>query len=553
MHCQKTSGILWQYTQRVARLRCTSKKYSCVVSSFLPDQQLPSGNLVSHVFADAAKWNDRIATECASTGRRYTYAQLLDRVARWSGMLRELGVGRGDVVAVALPNCPEYPIVYFGTLALGATVTPVNITYTAEEIARQLKDSNTKVLVGDALLSPTLGAALDLYRKPTPLVTNGHASSPESISLRQVLEDPSVPFVDPVELTGKETAMLPYSSGTTGNPKGVIVSHNSLSANMTIFRQLSSVEQTTGTQQDISLAVVPFSHMFGFGCGMIYLLRDGAKVVTAPRFDSKTFVDSISKHKVTLLYSVPPILNFLKVSPAATPEALGTLRAIVNSAAPAAPSTVDALMDKLGPTAGFQDGYGMTECNFLTMVPFGETRSGTIGKLLPNVKAKVIDTATGEPLGPLADGELCFKTPSVMDGYYNNAAATAEAVDEEGWLHSGDVGRYDEDGFLAIVGRTKELIKVKGLQVSPSELEDVILQHPEVVDAGVVGVEHDRMGEAPRAFVATKKPIPEEEIHKFLEPRVAPHKRLAGGVFFVDELPRSAAGKLLRKELKKLR
>nr|XP_027233161.1 probable 4-coumarate--CoA ligase 3 [Penaeus vannamei] len=543
MHCQKTSGILWQYTQRVARLRCTSKKYSCVVSSFLPDQQLPSGNLVSHVFADAAKWNDRIATECASTGRRYTYAQLLDRVARWSGMLRELGVGRGDVVAVALPNCPEYPIVYFGTLALGATVTPVNITYTAEEIARQLKDSNTKVLVGDALLSPTLGAALDLYRKPTPLVTNGHASSPESISLRQVLEDPSVPFVDPVELTGKETAMLPYSSGTTGNPKGVIVSHNSLSANMTIFRQLSSVEQTTEyteirrhkrqikseekmehAARHIPRCCALLPYVWVRVCGHDYLLRDGAKVVTAPRFDSKTFVDSISKHKVTLLYSVPPILNFLKVSPAATPEALGTLRAIVNSAAPAAPSTVDALMDKLSPTAGFQDGYGMTECNFLTMVPFGETRSGTIGKLLPNVKAKVIDTATGEPLGPLADGELCFKTPSVMDGYYNNAAATAEAVDEEGWLHSGDVGRYDEDGFLAIVGRTKELIKVKGLQVSPSELEDVILQHPEVVD-----------------------------VVEFLEPRVAPHKRLAGGVFFVDELPRSAAGKLLRKELKKLR
>ncbi|ROT62753.1 hypothetical protein C7M84_019383 [Penaeus vannamei] len=483
MHCQKTSGILWQYTQRVARLRCTSKKYSCVVSSFLPDQQLPSGNLVSHVFADAAKWNDRIATECASTGRRYTYAQLLDRVARWSGMLRELGVGRGDVVAVALPNCPEYPIVYFGTLALGATVTPVNITYTAEEIARQLKDSNTKVLVGDALLSPTLGAALDLYRKPTPLVTNGHASSPESISLRQVLEDPSVPFVDPVELTGKETAMLPYSSGTTGNPKGVIVSHNSLSANMTIFRQLSSVEQTTGTQQDISLAVVPFSHMFGFGCaGMTTSCGMGRRsslrpvivsLLHSPSFSSLSSLHSSLPIMVTLLYSVPPILNFLKVSPAATPEALGTLRAIVNSAAPAAPSTVDALMDKLSPTAGFQDGYGMTECNFLTMVPFGETRSGTIGKLLPNVKAKVIDTATGEPLGPLADGELCFKTPS------------------EGWLHSGDVGRYDEDGFLAIVGRTKELIKVKGLQVSPSELEDVILQHPEVVDV----VEHDRMGE----------------------------------------------------------
>lgn len=550
---QKTSGILRQYTQRVARLSGTSKTYSCVVSSFLPDLQLPSGNLVNHVFADASKWNDRIATECASTGRRYTYAQLLDRMARWSGMLRKLGVGRGDVVAVALPNCPEYPIVYFGTLALGATVTPVNISYTAEEIARQLKDSDTKVLVGDALLSPTLSAALDLHRKPTPLIMNGLPSSPKSISLRQVLEDPSVPFVDPVELTGKETAMLPYSSGTTGNPKGVIVSHNSLTANMTIFRQLSSVEQTTGTQQDISLAVVPFSHMFGFGCGMIYLLRDGVKVVTTPRFDSKTFVDSISKHKVTLLYSVPPILNFLKVSPAATPEALGSLRAIVNSAAPAAPSTVDSLMDKLSPTAGFQDGYGMTECNFLTMVPFGESRSGTIGKLLPNVKAKVIDTATGELLGPLEDGELCFKSPSVMDGYYNNAAATAKTFDAEGWLRSGDVGRYHEDGFFSIVGRTKELIKVKGLQVSPSELEDVILQHPEVVDAGVVGVEHDRMGEAPRAFVVTRKRIPEEEIHKFLEPRVAPHKRLAGGVFFVDQLPRSAAGKLLRKELKSLR
>lgn len=522
-----------------------------IVQSPVADLDLPSGNLVNYVFKDIAKWNDRIATECALTGRQYTYAQLHDRVARWSGMLRKLGISKGHVVAMALPNSPEYPIVFFGALALGATVTTINITYTAEEIARQLEDSGAHVLVGEPFLTPTLDAALKLYKKPTHFVTNGPSSSPTAIDLWKVLDDPSVPFVDPVVLTGEEPAVIPYSSGTTGPPKGVITTHNGFSSHLpTTMHPYFTLEE--GENQDVYMCVLPFFHIYGMGPIMTCGLHVGAKLLVSAKFDSKTFVRDIHDHQVTVLHLVPTLLNFLLNSPTATPEALRYLRNVMCGAAPVPATAVAALKDKLGSSLLFQIGYGMTEVAVATKVPVKDERSGTIGQLLPNVTAKVVDVETGALLPPLADGEICIKTPSLMAGYHNNPAATAETIDAEGWLHTGDVGHYDHDGFFKIVDRTKELIKVKGLQVSPSELENILLKHPDVADVGVLGVPHDRMGEAPRAYIVAKKSLREEDINQFLEPRVAPHKRLVGGVVFVSELPKSATGKLLRRELKKL-
>ncbi|XP_042884112.1 4-coumarate--CoA ligase-like [Penaeus japonicus] len=466
-------------------------------------------------------------------------------------MLRRLGISKGDVVAVALPNCPEYPIVFFGALALGAKVTTINISYTAEEIARQLADSGAHVLVGEPFLTPTLDAALNLYRKPTHFVTNGPSFTHTAINLWQVFEDPSIPFVDPVILTGEEPAVLPYSSGTTGPPKGVLTSHNGFSSHVpTTMHPYFTLEE--GEDQDVYMCILPFFHIYGMGPIMTCGLHVGAKLLVSAKFDPKAFVRDISEHKVTVLHLVPTLLNFLLNSPAATPKALRRLRNVLCGAAPVPETAVAALKDRIGPSLLFQIGFGMTEVAVASKVPVNDERMGTIGQLLPNVTAKVVDTDTGALLPPLANGEICIKTPSMMAGYHNNPSATAETIDEEGWLHTGDVGHYDLDGFFKIVDRTKELIKVKGLQVSPSELENTILQHPDVADVGVVGVPHDRMGEAPRAYIVPKKSIKEQDIHRFLEPRLAPHKRLAGGVVFVSELPKSATGKLLRRELKKL-
>ncbi|XP_066974361.1 probable 4-coumarate--CoA ligase 3 [Macrobrachium rosenbergii] len=193
----------------------------------------------------------------------------------------------------------------------------------------------------------------------------------------------------------------------------------------------------------------------------------------------------------------------------------------------------------------------MTEVLFATANPYGGERNGSCGKMLSNVTAKVVDTSTGSVLGPNEIGELCLKTPSMMTGYHQNEEATSSAIDAEGFLRTGDVAVIDNEGYVKIVDRTKELIKVKGLQVSPSEIENILRQHPQVGDVGVVGVPHERQGEVPKAFVvARNEELSAEDIHSFLNTRVAPHKRLVGGVFFVKELPRTPAGKLLRRELK---
>ncbi|XP_045606794.2 uncharacterized protein [Procambarus clarkii] len=525
-----------------------------IQKSHYPSMELPQGNLVDLVFKNVSKWTNKTATECSVTGRSYTYEQLMEGVGRWGGLLAKLGVTKGDVVGIALPNCPEYPMILFGTLAVGATVTTINPVYTPEEISRQLSDSQAKLVVGDPQIETTLSEALRLYKCPTHLVINGPSSTHGSLNLQKILDDPTIPLVDPVKLTGEEIAVLPYSSGTTGPPKGVSVSHNALSANTVRFSHpdIFGVRPTTETQQEAFLCLMPFFHVYGIVVLTICGLYEGAKLLTLPKFDSNTYIDLIYQHQIQTLHLVPPILNFLINSPKATPETMSHVKRIACGAAPVHPSAARALREKINSDAFFHEGWGMTEVLIASLVPNRLEKIGTIGKLLPDVTAKVVSLTTGEALPAHQDGEICIKTPSMMSGYHNNPKATAETIDSEGWLHTGDVGHYDEEGFFKIVDRTKELIKVKAFQVSPSELEDVIRQHPDVLDVGVVGVQHDRLGEAPRAFVVAKDNLKPDDIHRFLESRVAEHKRLAGGVNFVEALPKNSTGKLLRKELAKM-
>lgn len=524
-----------------------------IVKSAVPDIPQPQGNLINTVFENVHRWGSKTAVECSVTGRQYTYDQVLDGISKWAGFLPKLGINRGDVIAVDMVNCPEYPIILLGSVSVGVIVTPINFNYTSEEIARQLKDSGAQLLLGDPSLERAILGGLSLYKKPLHLIMNGPSGIQGALNLQEILKDPTSLYTDTVKLTGHELAILPYSSGTTGLPKGVSISHSALAVNihMNIHSTFSASKETTDDFQDSFMCLLPFYHIYGVLLIMIGL-RCGVKLITIPEFEPKSYINNIRKNKVETLHLVPPLLDFLLHSPDATPESLASLRRLYIGSAPVSSSVAEAFKDKLKKDIFFQEAYGLTEVLVTNIVPVTGERVGTCGKLLPNISAKVIDTITGEGLPSNKTGEICLKSPAVMNGYFQNEAANAATIDEEGFLHSGDVGYFDDEGYLTIVDRIKELIKVKALQVSPSELEDVIRQHPEVVDVGVVGVPHDRQGEAPRAYIVTKNQVTENDIHRFIESRVAPHKKLIGGVAFVKELPKSAAGKFLRRDLKKL-
>ncbi|KAG0713951.1 4-coumarate--CoA ligase [Chionoecetes opilio] len=424
-----------------------------------------------------------------------------------------------------------------------------------EEVCRQLRDSDASLVVHDDATQKVVEAAISLLQKPLRRITNTDASPPAGVpSLRSLLQDSSLPLADPVEVIGTETALIPYSSGTTGNSKGVDVPHKALTSNVAMFSHpsFSSAKASTETHQDCFLCYLPLFHVYALLPIMMVGLHSGVKIVTVPKFNANAYVPQIIKHKVSVLHTVPPVLNFLTQSPDVTPESMASVQSVLCGAAPVSLSSAETFTQKVDRPIFFQEAYGMTEVLISHANPLNATRLGSCGKTLPNIKVKVVDIETGESLPANHEGELCFMSPSRMTGYINNEAATRETIDADGWVHSGDIVYYDADANFTIVDRCKELIKVKALQVAPSELEEVILQYPKVKEVGVVGVPHDLLGEAPRAYVVTSSPATEKEIQEFLAPRVAPYKQLAGGVAFISELPKNASGKILRRQLKKL-
>ncbi|XP_068218337.1 probable 4-coumarate--CoA ligase 1 isoform X2 [Palaemon carinicauda] len=488
--------------------------------------------------------------ECSESGQNYTYNELLEKMPKWAGFLTTLGLEKGDVIAICMPNCPEYPIALLGAVSSGLIVTTLNPKNTEDEITKQLRFSGAKVLVVTASVTEVVPV---MKANPSvQIVVNGPCSIPSTFNFQQILSDPLGTRSYPIELTEREISVLPFSSGTTGPPKGVQVSHGAISINIRMISHPSVMATSFATDnfQEIYMSLLPFYHMFGMLIMMIGL-HQGAKLVTFPIFQPSLYVNTLRKHRVETLHLVPPLVNFLIQSPDVTAETLSQLRTIIISAAPFSLSVAQAFKKKFSKDVFLQEMFGMTEVLLAMANPLEGERIGSCGKLLSNVTAKVIDTSTGSPLGINETGELCYKTPSMMTGYYRNEAATSSTIDSEGFLRSGDVGFIDSEGYVRIVDRTKELIKVKGLQVSPSEIENVLRKHPRVVDVGVVGVPHERYGEVPKAFVvASNEELSSQDIHSFLSTRVAPYKHLVGGVSFVKELPRTPTGKLLRRKLK---
>ena len=510
--------------------------------STFPDIEIPDLSVPAYVLRSAAANKDATALVDGLSGDSLTYGQLAGYVDRVAAGLAERGVQPGDTVAVFSPNTIYYPVVFHGIAAAGALSSTINSLYGPDEIAFQLEDSGASVLITVSPFLDRAKAATDKQPVREIIVLDGAEGY---ASLRDLLtsEAPTPEVqIDPAE----DLVTLPYSSGTTGLPKGVMLTHRNLVANCAQADALFDV----GPGERL-IAVLPFFHIYGLTVLMNVGLATGATVVTMPRFDLEQFLTVMQDQKITRAYVAPPIVLALAKHPLVDRFDLSALKVIFSGAAPLDEELANACGKRLG--CKMKQGYGMTELSPVShAIPDDlELPAGSIGMALPNTECRLVGVDSGEDVGPGEAGELWVRGPQVMKGYLNNAEATAATLDGDGWLHTGDVGVVNQDGAYHIVDRVKELIKYKGYQVAPAELEAILLGHPKIADAAVIGVPDEEGGEIPKAFVvaASGADLTEQEVVDHVAGIVAPHKKVRV-VEFIDEVPKSSSGKILRKDLR---
>ncbi len=505
-------------------------------------------------------------------GKRITYSELSNLVDRFATALHRLGIRKGDVVALYLPNMPQFVIAYYAVLKLGGIVSGVSPLVVERELEFQLTDSEAKAIVLlDALYPrfekvwektqvkfavvarlgeymPRIKAVLGSLLKKIP--TAKVPSRPNIYFFRDLVEK-TPPEPPTVEINPKEDlAVLQYTGGTTGLPKGAMLTHENLVANAVGCAAWLKAEKGV----DVGLAVLPFFHIYGMTVVMNFTLYSGGTMVVLPRFDVLEVLKSIQKYKVTLFPGVPTLYAMIVNHPQVTKYNLRSVKFCISGAAPLPPEVQKRFMELTG--AVLVEGYGLTEaapvthCNPLD--PTMKTvKIGSIGIPWPSTDAKIVDAETGTRELPVGEvGELVVKGPQVMKGYWKRPEETSMVL-RDGWLYTGDLGKMDEDGYFYITDRKKDLIKYKGYSVYPRELEDILYEHPAVKLAAVVGKPDPVAGEIPKAFVVLKEgaTATEEEIMKFVNERVAPYKAIRE-VEFRKELPTTMVGKVLRRVLR---
>ncbi|NLU84086.1 AMP-binding protein [Rhodococcus sp. HNM0569] len=519
-----------------------------------PDVDIPNVSVYDFLFGsldDAER--SRPALTDGGSGSGITYGELVAQVDGVAGALAARDIGVGDVVGLHSPNVPAFASVFHGILRSGATATTVNALYTAEDIAKQLADSKAKALFTVSPLLPQARAAAEQVgiAAENVIVLDGAEGHP---SLRDLLAEgapaPDVSF-DPAT----HLAVLPYSSGTTGRPKGVMLTHRNLVANVCQITPRMGI-----TRDDTILAILPFFHIYGMTVLLNAALYNRAALVTMPKFDLPEFLRIVAEFKCTYIFIAPPVAVALAKHPLVDQYDTSSIHTIFSGAAPLDAELGHAVAARLG--VAVKQGYGMSEMSPVShAIPFDDNESplDSCGPTIANMECKLVDPATGEEVdypalgsdAVSAPGELWCKGPNVMTGYLENPDATAATLDGEGFLHTGDIATVDGRGNVTIVDRMKELIKYKGYQVPPAELEALLLTHPQIADAAVIGVLDDEGEEVPKAFVVKQEgaDLDADAVIAFVAERVSPHKKVRR-VEFIDVVPKSSAGKILRKDLR---
>ncbi|WP_427007318.1 AMP-binding protein [Pseudarthrobacter sp. H2] len=523
-------------------------------SSPFPSVDIPDVSLYGYLFGGLQEGDlDRVAVVDGSSGAETSYRELRDRINALAGSVAAQGLGIHRVAAILCPNIPAFTVVFHGLLRAGATVTPVNSLYTADEIEKQLTDASASWLFTISAMLPAAREAADRAGIPADrlVVLDGAEGHP---SLQALLTSgapaPDISF-DPAT----HVAVLPYSSGTTGRPKGVRLSHRNLVANVEQSRGLLKVRP-----DDRILALLPFFHIYGLTVLLNLALRERARLVTIPRFELAEFLRMVQDHKCSYLFIAPPVAVALSKHPLVADYDLSSVHTTLSGAAPLDGELGARLAERLG--CRVLQGYGMTEMSpvsHLIPVDATEVPVSSVGYTVPNMECRLVDPATGEEIevpaeGTSAPGHLLCRGPNVMLGYLNRPEETADTLDADGFLHTGDIATVRADGVVSIVDRLKELIKYKGYQIAPAELEALLLTHPGIADAAVIGTTDADGQEVPMAFVVRQRgadgeQLDEAAVEEFVAARVAPFKKIRR-VRFIDAVPKSSSGKILRRMLR---
>jgi long-chain acyl-CoA synthetase len=564
-----------------------AKNFKCWPKGFPQSQFYPKKPVFNILEQTAKRVPNRLAIIFAGT--EITYGELKILSERFASALNDLGVKKGDRVSIHLVNCPQFAIAYYGIMRLGAVFTPLSPLLSPREFTYQLNDSGSETLITLDLLYPGIVSTLpqtrvervistsiaDCFNPVTaPLKPLAKLAVPDTLDMVSLLQKYQ-PFSEPVSIDAeKDMAHLAYTGGTTGLSKGVVLTHANVEANVLQFGNWSSgavVEEIDGLSKlnypegvnpselpvrpdrETSIVVVPWFHAMGTVGYLNNQVYGGLTMVVLPRFDPKEYLEAIVKYRATFIGGAPQLYIPMLNHPDFEKYDLSMVRYAGSGAAPLPKTIIEKMTDKLGVNF-ISEGYGLTECTMgATMTPVtpGGARPGSVGLPVFDTEIKIVDVGSGEELPSGKEGEVLIRGPQVMQGYYNKPEASAEVL-KGGWLHTGDIGKMDEDGYLYITDRLKDMIIYKGYNVYPRELEEILFRFPAVEQCAVVGKPDTEAGEIPVAFIklAPGKEATVDEVIQYMNAEVAAYKKIRE-VVFTDEIPVSAAGKVLKRELRK--
>ncbi|KAF5302845.1 hypothetical protein FQA39_LY02025 [Lamprigera yunnana] len=533
-----------------------------VIRSPFADVVIPNICLPEFVLQSFTKHSNKTALECVETGRKYTFEEVRKKSINLNkGLRKKFNTRKDDVVAIVLPNIPEYAICLLGSLLAHLRVTTVNPLATAVEIRRQLVDSSAETIFTTCSLENHIRAVVSKIPKSILIVaikTQATDVTPNNFISFNELVDTEVDTEDNISTQySTDTALIPYSSGTTGFQKGVLHSHHALIASACLINspETNIFEPATESYQEVVPAILPFFHLFGNSIHIISQLSLNCKLLTMPKFTLAGFVDLLKNHQPRFIYAVPLLVLYLTNSPFITRNDLKSLQYVMCGATRLSEKEEETFYNKVEGATQLIQMYGLTEAHTVTTnLKNNIIRNGSIGKPLQNTEVKVVpvNNVQGESLDLYEEGEILIKGPQIMKGYLNRPKETSDSF-VNGWLRTGDLGYYDERNEFHLKDRLKDLIKVKGVQVAPAELEELIQRYnPDITEAVVIGIPHSIYGEVPQAYITLKpnSKINLMDLDKFVTNNVSKHKRMLGGFQIVDCIPKSTTGKYLRKELR---
>jgi 4-coumarate--CoA ligase len=517
------------------------------------DEQPSLGHLLVKSLTEIS---EQVVLVSGISSAELTAKELLDKSFEVAKALKAAGIKPGDVISIVSENRFEFAFILFGSILLNVTFAPINLTYSEREMEHALGLSKPKIIFTSPFASQkvvNVATKLNYVQKVVLMEEENPFGSSVTMFDDFVRKGSGGSFVLSSVDKAKSVSIILCSSGTTGLPKGVQLTQNNMIVVARFCKNTVLNFTNIRDEEKVILGLIPWFHAFGLTTLVGIMASASARIVLLPKFEEGLFLSCVENYKCNVMFLVPPLMVFLAKHPMIDGYDLSSMRIVISGAAPLSKELEQAVYDRLkNPKLTIRQGYGMSELSLSVLLQKTMFKPGSVGDLNEGSIVKVIDE-NGKSLGPNQRGELCFKGNQMMLGYIGDEKATRDTIDSDGWLHTGDVGYYDEDKQFFIVDRIKELIKWKGFQVPPAEIEGLLLQHRKIRDAAVIGIPDDVAGELPLAFIVrSDESLTEEEIIQFVAKTASPAKRLHGGVRFIDEIPKNPSGKILRRELREL-